>query len=94
MHAQFTISTPSASKYLQQFCKHFSHKLTTEFGPDKGFVMFGDNRCDLSAAGDDLTVSVSADSAEELTRLKDVVERHLVRFMFREPPAIAWADAA
>ena len=94
MHSSFTIQTPSASKYLQQFCKHFAHKLTTEFSPEQGYVMFGDNRCDLAAAGDNLTITVTAPTQEDITRLKDVVERHLVRFMFREPPTIAWADAA
>ncbi len=94
MHSHFTIQTPSASKYLQQFCKHFAHKLVTEFSPEQGHVMFGEHRCDLKAQGDALTITVTAPTPEEVTRLKGVVESHLVRFMFREPPTITWADAA
>ena len=41
MHASHaTITTTSASRYLQQLCKHWQHNLTVDFTPEAGTVIF------------------------------------------------------
>lgn len=93
---QTQIATPSASKYLQQLCKHWSHKFAVVFTPEKGRVPFGDNRAaTFEATADTLTMRVEAADAETLTRLEGVVVDHLKRFSFREDfGTIEWSRAA
>jgi hypothetical protein len=79
------IVTTSGSKYLQQLCKHWSHKFEVEFTPEKGRVPFDANRvCDFVANADALTLRVQATDDESLSRTERVVIDHLKRFAFRE----------
>lgn len=79
------IATASASKYLQQLCKHWSHKFEVEFTPDRGRVPFAADRiCDFAATSDTLTLRVRAADDEALSRTERVVIDHLKRFAFRE----------
>ncbi|MBO6900224.1 MAG: DUF2218 domain-containing protein [Rhizobiaceae bacterium] len=80
------VPTASASKYLKQLCKHWSHKLDVELGDDEGTVRFPEAVATMSATTAELVVTVAADSAETLERMKGVVANHLDRFAFREAP--------
>jgi hypothetical protein len=86
------IATDSASKYLQQLCKHWSHKFDVEFTPEKGRVPFSDDRrCDFLATPDALALRIEAADEESLSRTERVVIDHLKRFAFREDLAhVAW----
>lgn len=88
------VSTPLASRYLQQLCKHFGHRLEVEFTPEAGRIAFPGGECLLAASGETLAMTVRAAGAEELARLQGVVASHLERFAFREPPSIEWSAAA
>lgn len=79
------VATPNASRYLQQLCKHWSHKFTVEFTPEKGMVPFSSDRsCVLKATPDTLTLRVDVADPAGLDRLQTVVVDHLKRFAFRE----------
>jgi uncharacterized protein len=86
--AQATASVPttSGSKYLQQLCKHWSHKLTVEFDAQKGTVTFPNAVATMEAEPEALLVTVEAEDAETVERMKGVVSSHLDRFAFREAP--------
>lgn len=86
MHVSETrIPTASASRYLQQICKHWSHKFEVEFTPEKGRVPFSPDRlCDFAATEDALTMRIQADDEATLERTQNVVVEHLKRFAFRE----------
>ncbi len=92
MQAHATVPTASARRYLGQFIKHFAHKLpfarleTNEAGE----VSFPFGRCLLSANDEALRIGLEAAAEPELSQLRDVVERHLVRFAFRETLPIEW----
>lgn len=90
MRSVAEIPTASASKYLQQLCKHFAHKLPASFGPTEGRIDFPLGPVELTADETRLVVTVTAEDGDRLTELGDVVARHLVRFAFREDPAIDW----
>jgi hypothetical protein len=87
------VETASAKRYLGQFCKHFAHKAPVELeaGNTSGKVRFPIGDCDMAANEAALTLRLSAATPEDMARLKDVVERHLVRFAFRESLPIHWA---
>ncbi|MGZ2413008.1 uncharacterized protein ACUXST_002450 [Sphingomonas sp. F9_3S_D5_B_2] len=90
------VPTASASRYLQQLCKHWSHNLKVDFTPDHGTVVFprdargadhpGDGLVTFDAQPESLKVQVEASDAEQLEGLKGAVQRHLDRFAFREAP--------
>jgi hypothetical protein len=83
--SQARVSTASASRYLQQVCKHWSHKFAVEFTPEKGHIPFSDGRiCNLEAGPGILTLRAEAPDVEALERLQRVVVEHIKRFAFRE----------
>ena len=94
VHASARIPTAHASKYLQQLCKHFQHKLPATFDETAGAISFSAGETKLAADPQTLTISLQSPDAEALERLKDVVARHLVRFAFREELAVEWREGA
>lgn len=91
--SQARVTTELASRYLQQLCKHFAHKLPVTFDPERGRIEFSIGVCELTAAPGVLTMCAEAADDTALTQLEQVVARHLERFAFREPPEIAWTPA-
>jgi hypothetical protein len=88
------IESERASIYLQQLCKHFAHKLPVEFTPESGQITFSAGICRLEAKDGVLTLRTEAEDLAGVERVQDVVEKHLVRFAFREPPTFAWSAVA
>lgn len=85
VRSEAQVPTTSASRYLQQICKHWSHKFAVEFTPERGLVPFSeDRRCDFEAADGMLTMRIEASDDALLERTQHVVVDHLKRFAFRE----------
>lgn len=86
------INTEHASKYLQQLCKHFGHKVPVEFTPDQGLIKLPLGSCDLSA--DDLRLTITTTSeADRIEKIQQVISDHLKRFAFREDITLDWQPA-
>jgi hypothetical protein len=88
------VPTDKASRYLQQLAKHFAHKLPVSFDAQQGSITFGIGTCAMEADDTRLRLILTAADATQLPQLQDVVERHLVRFAFREELALDWTAAA
>jgi hypothetical protein len=88
------VATESGSRYLQQLCKHFAHKVPVRFDPEQGTIEFPLGRVDLRADTTGLDLSLTPVSQGEADTLAGVVERHLARFAFRETLDVVWRDAA
>lgn len=86
MHmSEANVPTASASRYLQQICKHWGHKFAVEFTPESGRVPFAPDRfCDFAASDDTLTMRIQASDEATLERTQSVVVEHLKRFAHRE----------
>lgn len=84
------VHTEMASRYLQQLCKHFGHKIPAEFTPEAGTIRFPFGACTLKAADNVLALDVSAATEEDLERMRGVIGSHLERFAFRDTPTISW----
>lgn len=78
------VPTDKASRYLQQLCKHWTHKLTVDFNENQGTVTFPVATLVLNASPDTLKLSLTPTAGEDIAPLKEVVEKHLDRFAFRE----------
>lgn len=86
-------ATENASKYLQQLCKHWSHKGQVEFDANAGTVSFeSGNTVELKAKPDALEVEASAGPRGDLDNWKIVITDHLKRFAFREEFELIWND--
>lgn len=79
-----TVQTEHASRYLQQLCKHFRHKIPVEFAPEAGECRFPFGIARLRADGGHLTVEIEAPDGDRRARMQEVIEVHLLRFAFRE----------
>ncbi|MBB3018434.1 hypothetical protein FHR70_001488 [Microvirga lupini] len=80
------VPTENGARYLQQLCKHWSHKLDVQLSENEGIVRFPAAIATMKAGADALTVTVEAEDDETLQRMKGVVASHLDRFAFREAP--------
>ena len=92
-HAHTAVPTQQASKYLQQLCKHFQHKVKASFDEAQGTLEFEAGRATLQAESSVLKIKIEARDEDGLKSLEDVVARHLERFAFRETLAIVWTEA-
>lgn len=97
------VPTTSASKYLQQLCKHWSHNLAVDFTAEQGRVTFprdargadwpNDGVVTMTAHPERLTCRIEASAPGQLEGLKGALARHLDRFAFREAPlTFDWQD--
>ena len=79
-----TFHTPHAAKYLGQMCKHFAHKIEVEQSGNQGTIQFVFGPAHLRAKDSALTVRFDLASDTDTDSAKDVIDRHLERFAFRE----------
>ncbi|MFY0634113.1 MAG: DUF2218 domain-containing protein [Vannielia sp.] len=84
LHDTGRFSTKLASKYLQQLCKHFAHKIEVRFDEISGEAALPVGPAVLKAEPDALVVTISAADEEGLQRARGAIDNHLVRFAFRE----------
>jgi hypothetical protein len=94
--SQTIIPTASASRYLQQLCRHWSHKFAVEFTPEHGIIPFDETRrCTLDASPERLALRIEAADDATVERMQGVVIEHLKRFAFREDLGhVKWESAA
>jgi hypothetical protein len=86
------VATENGSRYLQQLCKHWSHRFEVNFDPQQGRIKFAEGEViTLTASPDKLDVRIEAADAERLPELNRVVEAHIVRYAFRETLEFNWS---
>ena len=89
-----TIRTEHASKYLQQMCKHFAHKVKTDYDAHRGQVDFPYGPCTMTAADGALSLRCAADDETAIRIIHGIIESHLVKFAWREELRIQWETRA
>jgi hypothetical protein len=81
------VPTHSASRYLQQLARHWSHKMTVVFSEEEGTIDFPNgSRLEMRADSESLDLELSVPEGEDVGRMREVVENHVDRFAFREGP--------
>lgn len=86
-----TVPTTNGSRYLQQLCKHWSHKFETRFDPQAGEIDFPMGPIRMTAQESTLIVTLEPQDDADTDRFKQVVAEHLDRFAFKEAPlAFDW----
>ncbi|WP_419799293.1 MAG: DUF2218 domain-containing protein [Terasakiella sp.] len=89
---QMSIPTEHASKYLQQLCKHFAHKVEASFDAYSGFAALPPGPCTMTANDNVLRIHCRAQDEEGLRIMESIIETHLVKFAWREDIKMQWQD--
>ncbi len=90
-----SVKTEHSSRYLQQLCKHWSHRFTVEFDEKHGKVPFSaDSQVIFDASDTALHMRLDVADAGDLERMQAVVADHLTRFAFREELDVVWTVEA
>ncbi|MFV0335050.1 MAG: DUF2218 domain-containing protein [Tropicimonas sp.] len=76
--------TALGSRYLQQICKHFGHKVEASFDERQGSIRFPFGNVALTTDATRLTIAITAGTEEALATGRNVIDSHLERFAFRE----------
>ena len=86
-----SVKTDHASRYLQQLCKHWSHRFTVEFDEAAGKVPFSpETSVEFAADASALLMTLHVENPQDLERMQNVVADHLKRFAFREELDVVW----
>ncbi len=56
-------------------------------------IRFPAGDCILNSTADSLRLELECRDQASLERLQEVIDKHLARFAFREPPKIEWRPA-
>ena len=81
------VPTASASRYLQQLAKHWSHQMEVSFSEQEGRIEFPNGSLlEMRADSATLDVVLTVPPGEDPARMREVVSSHLDRFAFREAP--------
>ncbi len=92
MQASTRLETPNGSKYLQQLCKHFGHKVEVEYDEKTGRAALPPGPAVLEADAAGLTITVEAEDIKGLTQARYIIEDHLIRFAWKEKlMVLIWA---
>lgn len=78
------LRTEHASKYLQQLCKHFAHKIEVEYNAEKGWAAFAMGTAHMIADDDRLTVTCDVADTAAIAAVHSVIDSHLKKFAFRD----------
>lgn len=87
------IATLAASQYIGKLCRHFRHKIETEYTPTTGLATFPFGTCHMAATPTQLIFDITAKDTESVEKIKGVLERHLIKFAYKEDLVIDWIDA-
>ena len=89
-----TYATSKGSKYLQQLCKHFAHKVEARCSDTEGFAALGFGETRFEADLQKLTVKIALNDATAAEPAQQMIDAHLERFAFREDfKSMNWSEA-
>jgi hypothetical protein len=76
------IQTDKAERLMKALCNHFARKITARYESNKGYIEFGDGKCEITS------------TPESLAHVERVVVDHLLRFTPEETFQIDWRDSS
>ena len=76
--------TDHASRYLQQLCSHFAHKVSVDYDANSGRADLPPGPARMSADATGLSVEITAEDEDGLASARHIIDDHLKRFAHRE----------
>ena len=86
------IDTEHGSRYMQQLCKHFAHKVAVDYDAEKARVELPPGLCMMSAEESCLSFFCESRETSGLLVMQSIIDEHLVKFAWREDIKISWSD--
>jgi len=93
MVSEARVPTEKSAIYMKQLCRHFGHRVRTDWTDEAGRIEFEFGVCELRAEPDALVLTGTAEDDESTSRLENVVGSHLERFAHREELQVSWSRA-
>jgi hypothetical protein len=90
LHAQALVLTDRPSHFASRVAADLGLEFTTEWGAEAGSVELPDGICDMHAWPEGLRLDAFAETRDGLTRVEDVVARHLEHVSGTEPLRVEW----
>ena len=87
MYCTSQFRSPSANSLFLQATRHFRHKIPVEIEENSARLRFSACTGDLHVDGDLLHLTVTAQDHWLMVEICEVLEKHLLRFAYREAPA-------
>ena len=87
--AHIAIADPP--RYMKRLAKHFEHRVAVEFQERSASVAFPGAPCALQAGDTHLDIRIEAQDAATLTRLQEVVAKHLKQVASKETFEVEWS---
>ncbi|THF55632.1 DUF2218 domain-containing protein [Pseudothauera rhizosphaerae] len=85
-----SMPTPEPSRYLTRLCHHFRRKIEVEYDERQGLARFPWGDCRLTAREGELEFECSSATAEQLGRVRFVIDEHVALFSRRAPLTVHW----
>ena len=76
---------------MKRLAKHFEHRVTVECQERNASVAFPNAPCTLQASDTHLDIRIEAQDAATLTRLQEVVTKHLKQVASKETFEVEWS---
>ena len=86
------LETDKAERLIKALCNHFARKITARYEGNKGYIEFGDGKCEITATSSTLTFQAEAEDVDGLDHVKRAVVKHLQRFTNGEDVQFDWKD--
>lgn len=90
MKSTTRVATKEGKNYIGKLCRHFRHKIEATYTETEGKAVFPKGVCLMRAEPDALQFDIEAESAEAVAKIQGVIDRHLIKFAFREQLEIQW----
>jgi hypothetical protein len=87
------VAIPTAQRYMNRLAKHFEHRVAVVRDERSAKVAFQDAPCTMRASDTHLDITIDARDLATLTRVQDVVAKHLKQVASQETFDIEWSLA-
>lgn len=94
MKAITKITTKEGVNYIGKLCRHFRHKIEATYEGNSGKADFPWGVCLMEADEHTLTFKVEAQDEEGMQKIQGALDRHLIKFAFREELDIQWSNVS
>jgi hypothetical protein len=84
------VTTEAAARYAKQLASHLGRKAEVVAEAEGDRILIGEGSCLLLVGESALTLHAQGPSEESLSRVQDVVGRHLERFGARNELVVIW----
>ena len=88
--AAASVTTDAPARYAKQLASHLGRRAVVRDEPDGTRLVLGTSSCLIVVGHGVLELRAEAESADDLTRVTEVVGSHLERFGQRNELAVTW----